>query len=212
MRLALVNPNTDAAVTQAMCAIAARSGVPITGFTAPFGARLITTEAALADAAEAVLALAPELDGFDGVIVAAYGDPGLDDLRERLTVPVTGIAEAAMLAAARGGRRFAVATTTPDLRDAIAAAAQRAGYGDFAGVWLTPGDPVALTADRARLIHALRTACEAAISDGGAEAVIIGGGPLAEAAEVLRGGIKVPLIAPIPEAARLALSRARGKP
>lgn len=212
MRLALVNPNTDSAVTQAMCAIAARTGAAIAGFTAPFGAPLITNEAALAEAAEAVLALAPELGGFDGVIVAAYGDPGLETLRARLSIPVIGIAEAAMLAAGMGGRRFAVATTTPDLRHAIAAGARRGGHTGFAGVWLTPDDPVALMADPARLVPALRAACEAAIAEGGAEAVIIGGGPLAKAAETLRGCLPVPIIAPIPEVTRLAVSRARGTP
>ncbi|MCU0906093.1 MAG: aspartate/glutamate racemase family protein [Rhodobacteraceae bacterium] len=208
MKLGLVNPNTDDSVTRSMCAIAARPGVAITGLTAPFGARLITNEAALAEAGRAVLALAPALQGLDGVIVAAFGDPGLDALRDRLPVPVTGLAEAAMQAAAAGGRRFAVATTTPDLRDAIARGAARAGHTGFAGVWLTRGDPVALTADPVRLVAALRTACEAAIAEGGAEAVIIGGGPLAQAAEALRDSLSVPLIAPIPEAVRLAMARA----
>lgn len=206
MRLALINPNTDAALTQTMCAIAARGGVvQVTGFTAKFGAPLITNEQALAMAAEAVLALAPEVAGFDGVIIAAFGDPGLEALRQRLDIPVTGIAEAAMHAASQGGRRFAVATTTPDLRASITAAAER--HGDFAGVWITPGDPAALTADRARLVPALRAACEAAVAQGGAHAVIIGGGPLAEAAEALKAGTSVPLIAPIPEAVALALLR-----
>jgi allantoin racemase len=206
MRLALINPNTDATVTQTMCTIAARAGAAqITGFTAPFGARLITNEQTLAIAAEAVLALAPDLTGFDGVIIAAFGDPGLAALRARLPVPVTGIAEAAMRAASQNGRRFAVATTTPDLRASITAAAT--AHGNFAGVWITPGDPATLTADRARLIPALHAACAAAMTEGGAQAVIIGGGPLADAAEALRDSIGVPLIAPIPEAVALALHR-----
>ena len=64
-------------------------------------------------------------------------------------------------------------------------------------------------ADPVRLVPALRGACEAAIAEGGAEAVIIGGGPLAEAAETLRDCLPVPIIAPIPEATRLAVARAR---
>jgi Asp/Glu/hydantoin racemase len=208
VRLALINPNTDAAVTQTMCAIAARAGAAqITGFTAPFGAALITNEETLATAAEAVLALAPDLSNFDGIIIAAFGDPGLGALRARLPIPVTGIAEAAMRTAARDGRRFAIATTTPDLRASIISAAT--AHGDFAGVWITPGDPATLTADRARLIPALHAACTTAVTEGGAQAVIIGGGPLADAAEAMRDTIGVPLIAPIPEAVALALRRHR---
>jgi len=208
MRLALVNPNTDSSVTQTMCTIAARTGVAeITGFTAPFGAHLITNEETLATAAEAVLSLAPHLTGFDGIIIAAFGDPGLSALRTRLPVPVTGIAEAAMRTASQNGRRFAVATTTPDLRSSITIAANT--HGNFAGVWITPGDPAILSADRTRLIPALHAACTAAITAGGAQAVIIGGGPLADAAEALRDTIGVPLIAPVPEAVALALHRHR---
>lgn len=211
MKLALVNPNTDVAVTRAMCAIAARGGIDITGFTAPFGAALITNEEALAQAADAVVTLDAALRGFDGVIVAAYGDPGLAALRTRVPCPVTGIAEAAMHAAGMGGRRFAVATTTPDLCASIRAGVAAAGHANFAGVWLTPGDPVKLTADPGKLTCALYAACEAAISEGGAEAVIIGGGPLAQAAETLRDRLSVPLIEPVPEAVLLALCRAKGK-
>lgn len=208
MTLALVNPNTDSDVTRTMCGIADREGLgQVTGFTAGFGARLITDEASLARAAQAVLALAPKLGGFRGVIVAAFGDPGVTALRQRLSVPVTGIAEAAMRAAGRNGRRFAVATTTPDLRASITAAAGGGGHANFAGVWITPGDPVSLTGNAEQLVVALQAACDAAIREGGAEAVIIGGGPLAQAAQALRGRLPVPLIEPIPEAVRLTHQR-----
>lgn len=208
MKLAIVNPNTDAAVTRMMVDIAARdTGANITGFTAPFGARLITNPVALAEAALAVRALAPQLADFDGVIVAAFGDPGLAELRAALSVPITGIGEAAMHAAGRDRRRFAVVTTTPDLCAAISENAARGGYSRFAGVWLTKGDACALTADPARLLSALHLACEAAVAEGGAEAIIIGGGPLSEAAEALRGALSVPVIAPITEAVQLALQR-----
>ena len=128
MRLALVNPNTSAETTTAMVGIAAHTagaGAMVAGHTAGFGAALITRPAELAVAADAVAALAPELCDADAVIVAAFGDPGLDALRAALNVPVTGIAEAGMVEAAEGGRRFAVVTTTPDLRDQIAETAAR---------------------------------------------------------------------------------------
>jgi Asp/Glu/hydantoin racemase len=116
-RLALINPNTSAETTAAMVEIAreaAAGKAEIAGFTAPFGAPLITTPDALANAAKAVLALAPGLKGhFDGVIVAAFGDPAVLSLKDALECPVTGIAEAGMLKADEDGRAFAVVTTTP---------------------------------------------------------------------------------------------------
>lgn len=207
--IALINPNTSSDTTAAMLRIARReagASVHIEGFTAPFGATMITEPAALDQAAKTVLALAPKLSSAQAVIVAAFGDPGLLALRSRLKRPVTGLAEAGMAEAAAGGRRFAVVTTTPALRDRIARTAESHGCGSFLGTWTTPGDPVALTADAGALRHALAEACHAAIN-GGADAIIIGGGPLAEAARELAGSLPVPLIEPLPAAVRLSLAR-----
>ena len=79
--LLLIKPNTDAAVTQAMRDIAAEdtpAGVEIRACTAPFGAALITDEAALARAGEAVQAALADMSmqGCAGAIVSAFGDPG----------------------------------------------------------------------------------------------------------------------------------------
>jgi allantoin racemase len=212
MKIALVNPNTNAATTDVMVAIARRK-VPesgrLDGLTAPFGAPLITNETALNEAAEAVLSLSETLTNYDGVIVAAFGDPGLIELRQRLNRPVVGIAEASMQLASTAGRRFAVATTTPDLRQVIAAKAAAIPGGRFVGTWITPGDPHQIMADQKRLIAALHDACTLAMTEGGAEAVIIGGGPLGNAAEALRTQLPIPVIAPIPTAVDLLLSQIR---
>ncbi len=209
MRIAVVNPNTSVVTTAAIVEIASAvaGSATVEGFTAPFGAPLITEPGALAVAADAVAALAPALRHADAVIVAAFGDPGLDALRSLLAVPVTGIAEAGMAEAAAGDRRFAVATTTPDLCDHIAATAARYGHRRFAGTWATPGDPATLTADAEALVAALGAASRAAIGEGGAEAVVIGGGPLARAARALARTLPVPLIEPVPAAVRLTVAR-----
>ncbi|MBR0651637.1 hydrogenase expression protein HupH [Roseomonas terrae] len=211
MRLLLVNPNTNARTTALMVEIARRAapaGVGIEGATARHGAPLITDPAALATAAEAVrdLLQASDLAPFAGIIVAAFGDPGLD--AARAAAPSTGIAEAAMAEAAHHGR-FAVVTTTPLLADAIAERAAAYGHGGaFAGTWLTEGDAATLTADPARLEAALEVAARRALAEAGPDAVIIGGGPLAAAAAALRPRLPVPVIEPVPAAVALAVRRA----
>lgn len=212
-RLLLVNPNTNVATTETMRRIAAEAaptGTAVEALTAQFGAPLITDAVALSVAADAVAALADRIAALapQGVIVSAFGDPGLAALRERLACPVTGIAEAGMAEAAASGP-FAVATTTPDLVSSIAAAARGYGHGAaFLGVTLTVGDVHAVMADAVRLEAALETACREAVDRLGARAVVIGGGPLAEAARALAGRIGVPVVAPIPAAVRLAYRRA----
>jgi Asp/Glu/hydantoin racemase len=213
MRLLLVNPNTNAATTATMLRIARRAapdGVLVEGATVARGAPLLADEAQLAIGAAATqeLIAATDLASFGGVIVAAFGDPGLEACRAISPVPVTGIAEAAMAEAAALGR-FVIATTTRNLVAAIEARAASYGYGaSHLGTWLTRGDAAAVMADPGRLEAALGDAVAEAIAAVAPDAVIIGGGPLAEAAAALRPRFAVPLIEPVPAAIRLAVRRA----
>jgi allantoin racemase len=142
-----------------------------------------------------------------GIIIGAFGDPGLAALREQVNIPVVGIAEASMLEAAEGGRRFGVATTTPALVEVIAARARTLGLAElYCGIRLTPGEALALVADPAALIEALAEAVRQSIAQDGAEAVIIGGGPLGLAAIVLAPRFATPIIAPIPAAMQRLLA------
>ena len=136
-------------------------------------------------------------------IVSAFGDPGLAELRRALAVPVAGIGEASILEAGSGGRRFAVVTTTPELVSSIDAKVARLGLGaSYAGVVLTKGEPIALTADAPRLETTLGAAIKDAIIDRRIEAVVIGGGPLAVAARALAPRFQIPIVEPIPAAVR----------
>jgi Asp/Glu/hydantoin racemase len=206
-RIVLVNPNTSAATTALMVSIARAhlaAGFAMDGATAATGAPLIVDEDQLRIAADAVARMAPSLAGTaEGVIVAAFGDPGVEALGAALSVPVAGIAACAMGEAAAAGRRFAVVTTTPALVAAIAARAENLGFGrQLAGVRTTEGPPQALMADRPRLVAALERAARRAIAEDAAEAIIIGGGPLAAVAQELRSRLPCPVIEPIPAAVR----------
>ena len=213
MHFALVNPNTNAATTMAMLAIArATAGVSVRldGWTAKFGTDLICDETGLATAADAVVAFGPTLQAnrTDGVIIAAFGDPGRAQLARELPCPVVGIAEAGMAEATQGRRRFSVVTTTPDLVGAIMRTAELYGLRSLCtGVLVTPEDPRALMADPPALEQALLELCERAIRDDGAQAIVIGGGPLAMVGRALARRLPVPVIEPIPAAVRLLLGR-----
>lgn len=212
-RIALVNPNVDSAATRAMLLIASsvvQPGFVVVGRTARFGMPLITNEEALAIAGLAVAAMGPSLDadGFAGVIVSAFGDPGLSELRQSLAIPVTGIAEAGMREAAEDGRRFSIVTTTPDLASPIRQLAETYGcHGSLASIRITPGEPFALMADAERLESALLAACDRAIDHDRAEAILIGGGPLAMAARAIAHRVRVPIVEAVSAAVRLACER-----
>lgn len=205
----LINPNSSKATSEMMHAIAlnalaGRLAVKtVTASRAP--TMIVTPEQLTASAAEVV-----ELGtahgkangrGCVGIIVSAFGDPGLAELRRKVAVPVVGICEASMIEASEGGRRFGVATSTPDLAEAIGQRAHDLGLAHlYTGIRCTEGDPVALAADPALLIEALAGAVGACIEEDGAEAVVIGGGPLGEAAKALRPRFGKPVLGPIPSA------------
>lgn len=216
--LVLINPNTNVGTTDQMVEIArqaAPEGVAIRGATAPFGVALITNEEELSTSAAAVERLVAAMDLADcaGLILSAFGDPGLEALRKTVSIPVTGIAEAAFLEAASQGRRFSVVTTTPDLVAAMESRAVAYGCGDlFAGVRLTEGDILVMMHDPSALERSLGRAVETAITEDRAEAIIIGGGPLARHARTLARQFPVPIIEPIPAAVRLAVERAAAVP
>jgi Asp/Glu/hydantoin racemase len=199
----LINPNSSQATSDMMHAIARKTAagrVAVAIATATRNPPMIVNGPQLEAAADQVIEIGSS-HGQDcrGIIVSAFGDPGLAALRERVDVPVVGICEASMIEAARDGRRFGVGTTTPDLVEAIAGRARDLGLDHlYAGIRCTAGDPIALAGDEKLLGQSLAEAVRECIELDGAEAVIIGGGPLGQAAEQLQPMFDTPIIAPIP--------------
>lgn len=209
----LINPNSSAATTEMMVKIAngeAPAGCHVTGRTAAGGPSMIVNERELEAAATEVLKVWHEAGRtrWSGVIVSAFGDPGIDLVRANARVPVVGIAEASMREASQGHRRFGIATVTPDLVAPIEQRARVLGLlGLYTGIRLTQGDPRELAADAHALEEALAGAVQRCVDEDGAQAVIIGGGPLGQAALALAPRFHVPVIAPISAAMRQLCAR-----
>ena len=206
-RILLINPNSSEATTTMMVAIARSAvadGFDVVGATARRAPAMIVSADALEAAASEVEEIARARGGeCCGIIVSAFGDPGLTGIKAALKLPAVGIGESAMLEAAGNSRRFGVATTTPLLKAKIDALPETLGLRSlYTGTRFADGDPQELVRDPERLRAALAGAVEACISQDGAEAVIIGGGPLSEAARALQPMFTVPVIAPIPSAVR----------
>jgi allantoin racemase len=213
-RILLINPNSNKATTEMMVQIAqsaAPDDIEIVGATAPRSPLMIIDPAALAASAPQVVEIGLSQDKeVSGIIISAFGDPGWAELRRQAKVPVVGIAEAAMLAASDKGRRFAVATTTPELVASIDARAAELGLAKlYTGTRVTTEDPNKLVAEPGRLVEALREVVSTCIERDKAEAVIIGGGPLGNAAAALTPMFTIPVIAPIPVAVSRILDLVR---
>lgn len=120
-RIAVVNPNTTASMTQkiAECArMVVGPDTEIVAVTNGSGPASIESHYDEALAVPGLLAAiaAGERDGIDGRgidgwVIACFGDPGLDAAREVASGPVVGIAEAGMHVATLLGRSFSIVTT-----------------------------------------------------------------------------------------------------
>jgi Asp/Glu/hydantoin racemase len=149
------------------------------------------------------------------IIVAAFSDPGLEELRAAVDVPVFGIGESVFHEAAAGGRAFGIVTVTPapGLIDSFRDRAAALGYaGQYRGVRVTPGDPTELVKSPEALDAALAEAARASIDEDGAEAVIMGGGPLSASAHRLQPQFDVPLVVAVNAAARAAVEAIETQP
>lgn len=213
-RIALLNPNTSTEATATMMASArheAPPGVHIEGLTVGEGHELITDPQALTQAARVVEAAATALvtQGVDAIIVAGFGDPGVATLRHRVDVPVTGLGEAGIREAAEGGLRYAIVTVTPRLHQSLVTAAHtHAEPSLLASVRYTQGSLSEVMHSPEDLEAALLEACQLAITEDGAQSIVIGGGPLARAAQILAGRLHVRVVDPVGAAVRLACRRA----
>jgi Asp/Glu/hydantoin racemase len=216
MRLLIANPNTTQAVTDRIAAVArqaASPGTEIHAVTAGFGAPYIATRAEAVLGAMATLELlAAHAGDADAAVIAAYADPGLGAARELLTIPVVGIAEAAMLTACMLGRKFAVLTFAVALEPWYQESVDANGLtGRCAGIFCLdePFNDISSVAEEkaARLAEL----CERAVA-AGADVCILGGAPLSGVAAMIAGDVRVPLVDAVAAAVRQAETLAALKP
>jgi allantoin racemase len=114
MNLLLINPNTTQAMTDALAAAARAAAAPGTRVQArqpSFGPASIEGFFDETVAAAGVAEQMRHAPAHDAVVIACFGDPGLDAAREATRAPVLGIAEAAFHAASLVATHFSVVTT-----------------------------------------------------------------------------------------------------
>jgi allantoin racemase len=111
--IVLINPNSTAAMTDAMVETASKAGVVLEGWTSLDGPPAIQ---GLEDGEACIpplLALVRKASdaGAHAIIIGCFDDTGLDAARDIASCPVIGIGQAAYHMAVLSGRRFSVVTT-----------------------------------------------------------------------------------------------------
>lgn len=208
-RLHVLNPNSSAAMTEAVvsqvrCHLP--PGFSVVGHTAADGPPVIDSRIRFDRAAQAMPGMARVGDAHDALLLACFGDPGLEALRAAAAPRmVAGLAEAAVAQAVAARQRFAILTAGPGW---VAMLGERiADFGAAAwlsGVYALPVNGRQLSADPEACRNALGAAARAAEGDG-AQVLMLGGAAFAGLAGLVES--KLPLIDPI-AAATAQLTRA----
>jgi allantoin racemase len=211
MRLLIINPNISESVTH-LIETEARASAPadavLTMMTAPFGVAYIETRFEAMIGAYATAQLASEHgSGHDAVIVAAFGDPGLDALREVLPMPVLGMTESALASACLLGQKFSIIAISQRIQAWYRQVVESHGLAGRLASIRALDEPLAnIGSVQDDHEAALRQLIERAVDEDGADVIIVAGAPLAGLARRLRGTLPVPVVDGVSSAVRHAIS------
>jgi Asp/Glu/hydantoin racemase len=203
MKLLVINPNISEDVTALIQAEALRSAGPDTELivrTAPHGVEYIETRFESLVAAGAVAELiaeyvSPAGSTVDGVVVAAFGDPGMPALKELVDVPVIGITEAALCAAALQGQRFSIIAISDRITAWYRDCVEHFGLGGrLASIRSIKQSLHGIGSVQHDFKDTLLALSRQAVEEDGADVVILAGAPLAGLARDLEGQIPVPVV------------------
>jgi allantoin racemase len=199
MRILVVNPNTTASMTALIerCARAvAGPGVTVDAVNPISGPVSIESHY---DEAIATPGLLAEIEagaaaGYDGYVIACFGDPGLLAARELVASPVVGIAEAAMRTAAYLGRSFSVVTTLSRTIGHTRDIAQQYGVASLcAGVHACEIPVIELETDPTAR-ETITAACAAALASDRSEVIVLGCAGMADLCDEISATLGVPVV------------------
>ena len=146
--------------------------------------------------------------GFDAIIIGCYSDPGLDALRELLTIPVIGPGAASLHLAAQLGTRISVLTPTGRGFGRVAARLRGLGVASLLasvrGIGLSVMD---LAAQKPGALDKAAEAARVAVEQDGADVLVLGCMSMAflpGICAVLGKRVGVPVVNPVSAALKTA--------
>lgn len=209
MKIKVINPNTSVDMTRSIGAAARRYARPETELVTVSPERgPITIE----DHYDEVLAAVGAIEevkkglseGFDGYIIACFGDTGLYACRELAEAPVVGMAEASFLMACMLGHKFSILSILSRFRTAMEDLVKAYGLESrCASVRCTDVRVIDFEKNKKKAKDALLKAGRKAIEEDGAEVLCLGCAGMLELDQELEKELKVPVIDPVAAAVKM---------
>jgi allantoin racemase len=210
VRLLLVNPNTTASMTAAIGAsarAAARSTTEVRAVNPAEGPASIENDddehRCIPGLLDEVRRAATGDDPPDAYVIACFGDPGLDEVRASVDVPVLGIAQAAMHAAALTAGSFSVVTSMSATVPRAWELARTYTPAQCLGAYACDIPVLQIDSD-AGTIDPIGDLCASALARDGSRSIVLGCAAMAKFAAPLTARLGVPVIDGVVAATLLA--------
>ena len=166
------------------------------------GARILDSyyETTLADAFVLEAGATAEEEGYDAVCINSMSDSGLAALRSRLSIPVVGPGQSCLLMACMLGYRFSIITMWDQWRHLYSKVVTEQGLGhrlaSVRSIDVRPDAHELLAGKEEIVFSKLEAESLAAISEDGAEVIVIGSTTMYQSYDYLRSRLSVPVLNP----------------
>lgn len=197
----MINPNTTESMTEQIAAAARAVAAPeteIVALTPTMGPASIESHydeaLAVPGLLDAIIRTERGDEPADGYLLACFGDPGLDAAREVSSVPVIGIAEAAMHATSLLGHGFSVVTTLGRTIGRAEELVDRYGMNKVCRGIHACEIPVLELHSNPDTAAILVEACRSAVDEDRSGAIILGCAGMADLTRLISERIGVPVI------------------
>lgn len=209
MRIKVINPNTSVDMTASIGEVAAAYATPGTDVVTTCPAKGPVSIESYYDEYLAIPHVLAEVQRdeaeFDGFVLACWGDPGVDAVREITTKPVVGIAEASMYAANAIARRWSVVTTLQRSYHMVDDIVKKTGLGDrCASIRCVDLPVLACELDPQAIVDGLERMSRLALTNDGAEAIVLGCAGMSGLDQTLSTLLGVPCIDAVAAGVRFA--------
>ncbi|WP_130864188.1 aspartate/glutamate racemase family protein [Bacilliculturomica massiliensis] len=147
-----------------------------------------------------------EKQGYEGVFINCFGDPGVRAARECVNIPVFGGFEPVMLLAMGMADRVAIVTVLPNVLPLIRGGIAKAHLGDRVACVRSVDIPVLELSSHEKLCNAVYEESLKAIREDGAEAIVLGCTAMVDVTETVQARLhEAGYCVPVLEAAQSAV-------
>lgn len=200
MKIKVINPNTTRSMTEKIGAAARAVAAPGTTILAVSPSMGPVSIEGHYDEAVSVLGVLDEVrkgesEGYDGYVIACFGDPGLLAAREIARGPVVGIAEAAMHAASFVAAGFVIVTTLGRTVGIARHLVEAYGMSRHCrGIRATDLAVLELERPESAAYAEILEECHRALTQDGADAIVLGCAGMADLADRIGKELGVPVV------------------